>query len=194
MPDEEEARLKAARERESLEEWLRSNRAETARRDLTDAAPEADTGTAAATQIEALDRAAHTPAFHQHDGREDRKALFSADEETHQRDQARDYAELYPTPEAWERSYPPLAPPDDPEQRAQYDDLAQIYPRAKEANTVTPEQKVNVDRALADIQLDNRIGPATEVTGKPTPNEPMPIEKAVDIGKDLQNAGVTMDK
>ena len=185
MPDEEEAKRKAAREREGLEEWLRASRADAARRDLTDAAPEADRGTATATQTEAIDRAAHTPGWHQQEGRGEKRLL-------HERD--RDLAELYPTPQAWERSYPKLDPPDDPLERAQYDDLAQLTPRGKEATYVTPEQKANVDRALADTQLSDKIGGASDVAGKPTPNEPTPIEKARDIGQDLQKAGVTMDK
>lgn len=51
----------------------------------------------------------------------------SEDELFKQRD--RDLAKLYPTPEAWERSYPPLKPPDHPEERAQYDDLQEKYRR-----------------------------------------------------------------
>ena len=194
MPDEDEAQRKAAREREGLEEWLRGNRAEMARRDLTDAAPQSDRGTATATQIEAIDRAAHTPAFHEAQGREDRKPLFSAEEETLLRDQARDYAQLYPTPQAWEQSYPTLDAPSDPLERAQYDDRAELSLREKEANTVTPEQRANVDRALTDIQLSDKISGASDVAGKPQPNDPTPMEKAKDIGQDLQKSGVTMDK
>jgi len=190
MPDESEAQRKAAREREALEEWLRTNRAETARRDLTDAAPETDRGTATYTQKEAIDRAAHTPAVHA-DLRASRTPAFSRDEETRLAERDRDYAELYPTPDAWERSFPVLSPPDDPQERAQYDDLDRFQ---KEADKVTPEQKAKVDRSLADVQLSNNIGGASDANTRPQPNEPTPIEKARDVGQDLQKAGVTMDK
>jgi hypothetical protein len=193
MPDDDEARLKAARERETLEEWLRTNRAETARRDLTDAAPQTDRGTASGTQIEALDRAAHTPGWHQHilDAREGRRTLLTPQEEGQFAEQARDYAELYPTPEAWGRSFPDLAAPNDAGQRAQYDDLAQFQ---KEADDVTPKQQASVDKALADVTLTDSISTAAIPAGKPQPNEPTPVEKARDVGQDLQKSGVTMDK
>jgi hypothetical protein len=185
MPDDDEALLQAAREREALEEWLRANRAENARRDLTDAAPQTNKGTASETQIEALDRAAHTPAFHQ------QEPLFSAEDEKRLGERARDYAELYPTPEAWDRSFPPLAPPADATARGQYDDLGQFQ---KEADNVTPEQKARVDKALADVTLTDNISSAAIPGGRPQPNEPTPVEKARDVGQDLQKAGVTMDK
>jgi hypothetical protein len=191
MPDDDEARRKAERDRESLEEWLRANRAETARRDLSDAAPQTDRGTATATQLEALDRAAHTRPFHE------QMPLFSAADEKRLAERDRDYAELYPTPEAWARSFPELAAPDNPQQRAQYDDFAAMYPRtgqAKEQGNVTPEQKANVDKALADIQISDKIGGPGEVSARPQPNEPTPIEKAKDVGQALHKSGVEMDK
>lgn len=201
MPDDDEARLKAAREREALEEWLRQNRAETARRDLIDAAPQTDRGTATATQIEALDRAAHTPGWHQHilDAREGRRTLLTPEEQSQLAEQTRDYAELYPTPEAWERSYPLTARPEEPEQRQQYDDFAELYPRAgkekeKDQGSVTPEQKANVDKALENTSISKEISDAGFAGGKPAPNDPTPVDKARDVGQDLRKAGVTMDK
>ena len=190
MPDESEAQRKAAREREALEEWLRTNRAETARRDLADAAPQTDRGTATYTQIEAIDRAAHTPAVHA-DLRASRTPAFSRDEEMRLAERDRDYAELYPTPDAWERSFPVLSPPDDSQERAQYDDLARFQ---KEADKVTPEQKSRVDQALAEVNLSDKIGASADVSARPRPSEPEPVEKARDIGKDLQKSGVEMDK
>jgi len=185
MPDDDEARLKAARERESFEEWLRQNRAETARRDLSDAAPQTDRGASSPTQLEALDRAAHTPAFHQ------REPLFSAEEEKRLAERERDYAELYPTADAWVRGFRELPRPDDPALRAQYDDFAQLQ---KEAKDVTPEQKANVDKALALTSISKEISAAGDVSGKPAPNEPTPVDKSRDVGQDLQKAGVTMEK
>lgn len=125
---------------------------------------------------------------------DDEKPVFSEAERELLRESERDRAELYSTPQAWEQSYPKLAPPDDPQERTQYDDLAELAPRGKEAANVTPKQKANVDRALADVQLSDKIGGPSDVSGKPAPNEPTPIEKAKDIGQDLQKAGVTMDK
>lgn len=106
----------------------------------------------------------------------------------------RDIAELYPTSEAWEQSYPKLNPPTDPQDRAQYDDLAGIASREKGAINVTPEQKEKLDTALANTNVIKEITGGIDVTGKPTPNDPTPIEKAIEIGHDLHKAGVTMDK
>jgi hypothetical protein len=58
---------------------------------------------------------------------------------------------------------------------------------------VTPEQQANVDKALGDAQISDKIGGASD-GGKTIPNDPTPIEKARDIGQDLHKAGVTMDK
>ena len=125
----------------------------------------------------------------------DKKPLFTEDERKLLAEQPRDMAELYPTPEAWERSHPPLARPEDPALQQQYDDYARMEkPETKERLTdVTPEQQANVDKALGDAQISDKIGGASD-GGNPIPNDPTPIEKARDIGQDLHKAGVTMDK
>jgi hypothetical protein len=125
---------------------------------------------------------------------DDDKPVFTEAERRLLEENERDLAELYPTPQAWEQSYPKLAPPVNAEERAQYDDLAEIAPREKGATNVTPDQKEKVDTALANMSISKDISGATEVTGKPTPNEPTPIEKAKDIGQDLLKAGLIVDK
>jgi hypothetical protein len=125
----------------------------------------------------------------------------------------KDMAELYPdSGEAqWlrERARLAQANPDGPEARQIVDEarLGKLYadkPDAdsvtaqsqnKEASTdVTPEQKASVDKALGEVQLSGKIGGATNVSSNPVPNEPTPMDKARDIGQDLQKQGVTIDK
>ncbi len=129
---------------------------------------------------------------------EEVKPRFTQEEERLLAERDRDLAELYPTPESWERSYPLLARPEDPELRQQYDDYAQMYPREKqtkgETPNVTPEQQANVDKALSETQLSDKIGGASDVGARPVPNEPTPLDKARDVGQDLHKAGVTMDR
>lgn len=69
---------------------------------------------------------------------EDERALLA------QRD--RDLGELYPTQEAWERSYPPTKRPDDPELRQQYDDLRQMQPGESQT-----EKALNHTERSADV-------------------------------------------
>jgi hypothetical protein len=113
-------------------------------------------------------------------------------------EQKRDMAELYPTPEQWERSYPPVARPEDPALQQQYDDYAQMYPREKQTKgeppNVTPEQESRVNQALSNVELSDKISGASDAGTKPVPNDPTPLETARDIGQDLNRAGVTMDK
>ena len=52
---------------------------------------------------------------------------------------------------------------------------------------MTPEQQANVDKALGDAQISDKIGGASD-GGKTIPNDPTPIEKARDIGQDLHKA------
>jgi len=59
---------------------------------------------------------------------------------------------------------------------------------------MTAEEQARVDRALANTQLDARIGGASDFTGTPSPGDPARREKARDIGQDLHKSGVTMDR
>ena len=58
---------------------------------------------------------------------------------------------------------------------------------------MTDEQKASIDKALGKANISQEIGGASDA-GKPVPNDPQPIEKARDIGQDLQKQGVTMEK
>lgn len=59
---------------------------------------------------------------------------------------------------------------------------------------MTPEQQASVDKALQRADLSDKTGGASDVGGKPAPNDPTPLDKSRDIGQDLQKHGVTMDK
>ena len=59
---------------------------------------------------------------------------------------------------------------------------------------MTDEQKASIDKALGKANISQEIGGASEVGSKPVPTDPTPIDKAPDIGRDLQKQGVTMDK
>jgi hypothetical protein len=110
--------------------------------------------------------------------------------------------DLFPTEAAraaYDRETVPLQPPDDKDDRRQWQDLREmdgsVQPEtAKESSDMTPKQQENVDKALARADLTDMIGGATDVSGRPAPNDPTPIEKAKDIGQDLHKQGVTMDK
>jgi hypothetical protein len=56
------------------------------------------------------------------------------------------------------------------------------------------EQRAGVDKALGKANISQEIGGASEVSAKPEPNEATPLDKARDIGQDLQKQGVTLDK
>ena len=60
---------------------------------------------------------------------------------------------------------------------------------------MTPEQQERVDQSLknANIQRES-MGGASDVNSRPTPNDPSSMDKARDIGRDLNKAGVEMDK
>jgi hypothetical protein len=104
------------------------------------------------------------------------------------------YAELFPTHEEQLRSFPPSTAPKDEEGRRIHDLYNELFPPRKEGQTVTPEQQANVDKALSETQLSDKIGGASDVGAKPVPNEPAPLDKARDAGQDLHKAGVTMDR
>jgi len=108
---------------------------------------------------------------------------------------ARDLHELYPTREDQLRSYPPTTAPTDHEARRLHELYNELFPLTKEGMAnVTPEQQANVNRALGDAQISDKIGGASDVNSKPLPNDPTPIEKAKDIGQDLHKSGVTMEQ
>lgn len=124
----------------------------------------------------------------------------------------RDMAEIYPDgPEGqWLRERERLAAvnPSGPEARQIEEEnrRAQLYASAPDGSKidtknesevgkdVTPGQKERVDQALGKTELSAQIGGASEVNAKPTPNEPTPMEQSREIGQDLQQQGVTMDK
>jgi hypothetical protein len=159
------------------------------------------------TTLQARDRAAHTAAWVKTaEGLDSQASRFTPEERTLLAQQGRDMTELYPTEEALQRSYPATAPPPEgTDARRQYDDFRQMYPpektdadsqtQTKERSAdMTPEQQASVDKALAQSQISRDVGGASDVSSKPQPNEPTPMEKARDIGQDLQKQGVTMDK
>lgn len=104
----------------------------------------------------------------------DDKPLFTEEERKLLAQQKHDMAELYP---------------DGPEAR----ELREQAQKKEVLTDVTPEQKARVDQALSETNMSKDIGGASDVSGKPVPNEPTPLEKARDAGQDLHKAGVTMD-
>ncbi len=60
---------------------------------------------------------------------------------------------------------------------------------------MTPEQQERVDQSLknANIQRESMSG-ASDVSSKPAPNDPSQMDKAREVGQDLNKNGVTMDK
>jgi hypothetical protein len=60
---------------------------------------------------------------------------------------------------------------------------------------MTPEQQERVDTSLknANIQRES-MGGASDVNSKPTPNDPTSMDKARDIGRDLNKSGVEMER
>ena len=144
------------------------------------------------TKREAIDRAAHTPGWHERE-ESGGKTVFTDEERKLLQQSEYDLAQLYPTDQAWGQSYPPVKPPADAEQRQQYFDERELEKSTKEVSTVTPEQQANVNKALQDVNLSNQIGGASDV-GQAKPNDPTPIDKARDVGQDLNKAGVTIDK
>jgi len=106
------------------------------------------------------------------------------------------YSELYPSHEEHLRSYPPTVPlREDETGQAHHELYNELFPlHHGELTNVTQEQQARVNQALAKTSLDTQIGGASEVPGKPVPNDPTPIEKARDVGQTLQKSGVTMDK
>ena len=195
---------------------MASRTADVARDILHDSTPFKEPGSY--TVFEARDRAAHTPSIAKEIERQasmtDKPKSPFTDQERYLLDmqQRRDMADIYPDgPEAqWLRERARLAEanPNGPEARQLNEESRQskLYADAPEGGKVenqnerevrkdvTPEQKERVDQALGKIELSAQIGGASDVGGKPAPNEPTPMEKSRDVGQDLQRQGVTMDK
>ncbi len=190
MKDEEkERKRKAAEDLAWHDREMAKGAAEASRDVLHDSTPGKERGEY--TKREAIDRAAHTPGWHEQSGG---KAAFTEEERKLLAQSERDLAQLYPTDEAWAQSYPPVKPPADGEQRQQYFDERELAEKStKEVSNMTPDQQSKVDKALADANVTKQIGGATDVS-QAKPNDPTPVEKARDIGQDLNKAGVTMDK
>lgn len=59
---------------------------------------------------------------------------------------------------------------------------------------MTDEEKSGIDKAIGKANLSHEIGGATEVSGKPQPNDPMPLDMARELGQDLRNKDLILDK
>ncbi len=59
---------------------------------------------------------------------------------------------------------------------------------------MTPEQQASIDKALGRADINDKMGGASDVSGKPQPNETTPLDKSRDIGQDLRKQDVTVDK
>ncbi len=192
--EEQEQRRKSEREISEHDRVMARNAAHAARDTLHDANAGQQPG--AYTTEQARDRAAHTPSL-----LDTRDVPRSLREEEQMIDEL--YREIFPTDEArrtFERETNPKTPPVDAEELQQWNDLRErdgaAQPDAgKERSDMTPEQQASIDKAMARGDINDKvIGPATDVTSKPVPSDPTPMEKANDIGKDLHERGVTMDK
>ena len=190
--DDKERERKAAEDLAWHDREMAKGAAEASRDALHDNTPGKERGEY--TKREAIDRAAHTPGWHERE-ESGGKSAFTSEERKLLKETENDLAQLYPTDKAWAESYPPVKPPADAEQRQQHFDEQELRGEksTKEVSNVTPEQKANVDKALSETSLSNQIGGASDVS-QPKPNDPMPIDKAKDIGQDLNKAGVRMEK
>ena len=213
---ESEARRQRQRDLDAHDRITASRAANVSRDILHDSTPFEEPGSY--TVFEARDRAAHTPSIAREIERQasmkDKPKSPFTDQERYLLgvEQRRDIAEIYPDgPEGqWLRERARLAGvhPTGPEARQIQEESRQskLYADAPEGGRlenqnerevrkdVTPEQKTRVDQALGKIELSAQIGGASDVGGKPAPNEPTPSEKSRDVGQDLQRQGVTMDK
>jgi hypothetical protein len=193
--EEQEQRRRSEREISEHDRVMARNAAHASRDTLHDASAGQQPG--AYTTEQARDRAAHTPSL-----LETRDAPRSRQEEERMLDEL--FKETFPSDEArreFEREGLPKVPPSDWVEFEIWRDLMEIdgvrKPDAgKERSDMTPEQQASIDKVInrGDIGDKAIIGPATEVSGKPVPNDPTPVEKANDIGKDLHERGVTMEK
>jgi hypothetical protein len=191
--DDKERERKAAEDLAWHDREMAKGAAEASRDLLHDNTPGKERGEY--TKREAIDRAAHTPGLHERE-ESGGKSAFTSEERRLLKESENDLAQLYPTDKAWADSFPAVKPPADGEQRQQYFDERELYAgekSTKEVSKVTPEQKANVDKALSDTSLSNQIGGVSDAS-QAKPNDPIPIDKAKDIGQDLNRAGVRMEK
>lgn len=192
--EEQEQRRKSEREISEHDRVMARNAAHASRDTMHDASAHQQPG--AYTTEQARDRAAHTSSL-----------LWTRDMPLNREEEKRMveelYREIFPTDEArrqFERETTSKVPPTDPEEFEQWRDL--MYPdgvpqpdAGKDRNDMTPEQQASIDKALERANInENAIGPLSDVPGKPVASDPTPVEKANDIGKDLHERGVTMDK
>ena len=209
--------VRSQRALDAHDRMMAARAADAARDTLHNSTPFVEPGSY--TVFEARDRAAHTPSIASEIERQsimaDKSKANFTDKERYLLDvqRRRDMAEIYPDSEEaqWLRERVRLAEsnPEGPESRQVAEEvrLAKFYaddpegarPEGqstdKEApKQVTPAQKERVDQALGKVELSKQIGGASDVGGKPAPNEPAPIDKSRNVGQDLQRQGVTMDK
>jgi hypothetical protein len=78
--------------------------------------------------------------------------------------------------------------------------MQKLYEEKEKSTTkggtdVTPEEKGRVDQSLKNANIAREsIGPASEVNSKPTPNDPSSMNRARDVGQEMNKSGVEMDK
>jgi hypothetical protein len=137
------------------------------------------------TAQEARDRAAHTPGLHERGTRSETEEQKQSRWQWEHREQERDMKEMADA-KANERSGV---------WSKHFEQLKEREKPMKGETKVTPEEQTRVDQALSNSNLAKEsIGPASEVSGKPVPNDPGSLDKARDIGQDLNKNGVTMDR
>src|ERR1039457_3980351 len=154
--EDKERKRKAAEDLAWHDREMAKGAAEASRDVLHDNTPGKERGEY--TKKEAIDRAAHTPGWHERE-ESGGKTAFTDDERKLLQQSERDLAQLYPTDEAWAQSYPPLKPPADAEQRQQYFDERELAEKStKEVSNMTPDQQSKVDKALADANVTKQIG------------------------------------
>ena len=190
--EQQERRRKGERDLSEHDRMVARDAAHASRDTLHDVNAGQEAG--AYTTEQARDRAAHTPSLLDRDGPRTPK----------EQDQMLDalHRDVFPTDKAWEayqHENSPQVPPHGEEARRQWEDVRQMSesetPDGKESkSTMTPEQQASIDKALSRADLNDQIGGASDVSARPVPDEPTPMEKARDIGQDLQKQGVTMEK
>jgi hypothetical protein len=189
----EDERKRRERELSEHDRVIERSAAHASRDTLHDASAGQEPG--AYTTEQARDRAGHTPSILERLERprnpEEEEKMLDA---LHQ--------ELFPTDEArafYDRQTAPSHPPENKDDRQQWQDLREMdgsgqSEAAKGSSDMTPEQQANLDKLIAKADLTDKINGGVDVTGKPVPNDPAEKDKALDIGKDLHKAGVTMEK
>lgn len=190
MPEEEqrERREQSQRELDEHDRIMTRSAAHAARDTLHDVSAGQKPG--AYTTYEARDRAAHTPSILERDGPRNHEEEAQMIDALHK--------ELFPTEKEWQayrqdESAAPRAQTVEHQQQGLQAERFAEKPE-KEKTTMTPEQQANIDKVLDRGNMTDKIGAASDVNNKPTPNDPTPMDKSRDIGQDLQKQGVTMDK